>query len=214
MTMHQLIGAGYEGIMKTETREKGFSENAAYAQCVRASPSYVSSYLVRVNGVDRQYYIEELEELQTLPRGYTKAAGSNIKRAEVTGDGYTVVVIEDLLRGANLGSERVEAMEVEPVVGSGGSSAAATTEAMPPPAPQSPASAPAPTVAQSPVEQQLAQMMATQQQMQQQMQQMQIDLQAAQEREEAAKEELKVKRARDEVSSGSNRNYGGSQRTN
>jgi pyruvate/2-oxoglutarate dehydrogenase complex dihydrolipoamide acyltransferase (E2) component len=142
---------------------------------------------VRVNGVDRHYSIEELEELQTLPAGYTKAAGSDTKRAEVIGDGYTVVVIEAILRGANLGSERAEPMEVEPAAGgdagagSGGGSSAADTQAMPPPAPVSPAPAPAPAPA-------AAQSMPSQAEMWAMMQAMRLENQATNQRVKAAEE--------------------------
>jgi hypothetical protein len=126
----------------------------------------------------------------------------DIKHAEeVIGDGWTIVVIEDLLRGANQYSERVEPMEVEPAAGSGGS-AAATTEAMSPPAPQSPAPAPAPAVAQSPVEQQLAQVMAMMQTMNQRLASAEDRAKAAEAERDQAKEDLKVSHERTEKLSG------------
>ena len=43
---------------------------------------------------------EQLEALQCLPAGYTAKAGSERRRGELVGDGMTVCVIMDLLRGA------------------------------------------------------------------------------------------------------------------
>jgi hypothetical protein len=151
------------------------------------------------------YFLEEMEALQTLPPGYTKAAGTDTKRGEVIGDGWTVKVIEDLLRGAKLGSERAKPMVVEPAAGGdagagsgGGGSSAAATQAMPPPAPLSPAPAPAPAAAQSMPSQ--AEMWAMMQAMRLENQATQQQLKAAEEARLAAEEKAKAATAeRDQV---------------
>jgi len=199
--MQELVGKGYEDILHLQPWDKTKKKHKEpKAPCITASGAR-SNFKLPVNGVVRPYTSEELEALQTLPTGYTEAAGSDNKRAEVIGDGWTVVVIEDLLRGANLGSERAEPMvEVEPAAGgdagagSGGGSSAAATQAMPPPTPVSPAPAPAPApaAAQSPMEQQMAQMMAMMQQNQLDNQETKERLKAAEDRAKAAEEKAKA----------------------
>ena len=54
-------------------------------------------FFVHQNGMRRKFTAEECEQLQTLPVGYTKAAGSDNARAKLIGNAWTISVIRAIL---------------------------------------------------------------------------------------------------------------------
>jgi hypothetical protein len=81
-TMQELVGKGCEAIVHLQQRDNALPEHMGpKAPCITASGARSENKL-RVNGVERVYYNEELELLQTLPKGYTKAAVSDTNRAD------------------------------------------------------------------------------------------------------------------------------------
>ena len=102
VTMQELIGKGYQGIKHLQQWDTTMpKKKERVAPCITASCAR-SAHKVIVHGEVRMYTIPECEALQTLPSGYTQAAGGDTKRGEVIGDGWTVVVVADLLRGLHI----------------------------------------------------------------------------------------------------------------
>ena len=99
VTVQELIGPGYERIKHLQTRQSyTWRKKERVANCITACRVFDSHHVV-VNGVARRYTCEEFEALQTLPAGYTNAAGAKTNRGNLIGDAWTVVVVADLLRG-------------------------------------------------------------------------------------------------------------------
>jgi DNA (cytosine-5)-methyltransferase 3A len=102
VTVQGLIGPGYERIKHLQQRKKNeWRKKERVANCITACRMFDSHHVV-VNGVARQYTCEEFEALQTLPAGYTNAAGAKTNRGNLIGDAWTVVVVADLLRGIKI----------------------------------------------------------------------------------------------------------------
>ena len=104
--LKDVIGDGYEGILMrlhTQTaNETGiackFIPNRAVAQTITKMTYFRNSGL-QVNGKRTNYTIEQLEQLQTLPIGYTEEAGYRTHRLACIGNSWTVAVIEDIFSG-------------------------------------------------------------------------------------------------------------------
>jgi len=104
--LKDLIGDGYEGVymrlhgaLKKDPNEaRKWVPNRKVAQTITKSRYFQNSTL-KVNGEETHYTIEHLEQLQTLPVGYTAPAGSKTQRAGCIGNCWTVAVIEDIFRG-------------------------------------------------------------------------------------------------------------------
>jgi len=104
--LKDLIGDGYEGVymrlhgaLKKDPNEAWkWVPNRKVAQTITKSRYFESSKL-KVNEEQTLYTIEHLEQLQTLPVGYTAPAGSKTQRAGCIGNCWTVAVIEDIFRG-------------------------------------------------------------------------------------------------------------------
>ena len=104
--LKDLIGDGYEGVymrlhgaLKKDPNEAWkWVPNRKVAQTITKSRYFENSKL-KVNGEETRYTIEHLEQLQTLPVGYTAPAGSKTQRVGCIGNCWTVAVIEDIFRG-------------------------------------------------------------------------------------------------------------------
>ena len=102
LTMQQLIGDGYTGIW---CRPHGFYKggyklNMEKAPCITRSGWLGSFFVCKGEECRRKFTAEECEQLQTLPVGYTAAAGSDHARVSLIGNSWTVDVVSVLLLGA------------------------------------------------------------------------------------------------------------------
>jgi site-specific DNA-cytosine methylase len=101
-TIADLVGDGYEGVYM---RRQWFTGKGLkmLPGCVKTATVVCTAFRTNTwvvqNGEKRQWTIEELEQLQTLPVGYTKIAKSITRRQGCIGNCWTVAVVEDLLRG-------------------------------------------------------------------------------------------------------------------
>lgn len=104
--LRELIGDGYEGVRmkqhgftsKDGVAEHKFIKDRKVAQTITKCRYLGNSALV-VRGVVTHYTIEQLEQLQTLPVGYTSAAGAKTHRVRCVGNCWTVAVIEHIMSG-------------------------------------------------------------------------------------------------------------------
>jgi len=103
--LKELIGDGYEGVVmrlhgctKKDDMDNKFIPDRKVAQTITKSRYFENSAL-RINGQFTKYTIEQMEQLQTLPVGYTAPAGSKTQRAFCVGNGWTVCLIEDIFSG-------------------------------------------------------------------------------------------------------------------
>lgn len=104
-TMRELIGPSYVGIMQLEARKQAapFQPGQVHAHTLNVSrPLNTQHVRERIDGadVDRPFTVWEAEQLQTVPHDYTREGGSIRQRVQLLGNGWTVVVIADLLREA------------------------------------------------------------------------------------------------------------------
>ena len=99
-TLQELIGDGYNGIWNRphgfQRHVGGFVAAAQKAPCI-VKTSYACSAFVMQNQLKVKFTPEQLEALQTLPTGYTKAGNSLTMRASLIGNAWTVSVIQDIL---------------------------------------------------------------------------------------------------------------------
>jgi site-specific DNA-cytosine methylase len=104
-TIADLVGDGYSGIrMRCHGfAGKGFKilPHVVKTATVVCTAFRTNTWVIQ-NGEKRQWTIEELEQLQTLPEGYTKVAKSITRRQACVGNCWTAAVIEDLLRGMRM----------------------------------------------------------------------------------------------------------------
>lgn len=103
--LKDLVGDGYEGVcMLKHSKMWVGKEKYKIVPNRRMACTITKSIYFRNNGWMKEgertnYTIEHLEQLQTLPVGYTAPAGSKTQRAGCIGNGWTVAVIEDIFRG-------------------------------------------------------------------------------------------------------------------
>ncbi len=104
LTLKELIGDGYEGVLMRKFSKYGgddadqFVPDRPLAQTITKN-KYKGNTAYRFNGKKTHFTIEQMEQLQTLPVGYTEPAGSETQRSYCLGNCWTVSVIEDILRG-------------------------------------------------------------------------------------------------------------------
>jgi site-specific DNA-cytosine methylase len=103
LTLQEFIGEGYEGVLMRMHGMYGdacdkFIPDRPLAQTITKS-KYKGNTAYRFNGKKTHFSIEQMEQLQTLPVGYTVPAGSDTQRSFCLGNAWTVAVIEDILRG-------------------------------------------------------------------------------------------------------------------
>ena len=103
--LKDLVGAGYDGVvtrlhgaLKKSVECHKFIPDRKVAQTITKS-RYFENSAVQMNGKFTEYTIEQMEQLQTLPVGYTIPAGSKTQRAGCIGNGWTVAVVQDIFRG-------------------------------------------------------------------------------------------------------------------
>ena len=103
--LKELIGDGYDGVVmrlhgctKRDDVYNKFIPDRKVAQTITKSRYFENSAL-RINGKFTKYTIEQMEQLQTLPVGYTAPAGSKTQRAFCVGNCWTVAVIEHIFSG-------------------------------------------------------------------------------------------------------------------
>jgi DNA (cytosine-5)-methyltransferase 3A len=104
LTLPQLLGDEYEGL-HCRSRGKyrgGYRVGALKAPCVTTS-SWQHNFKVGLrDGSVRQFTAEEVEQLQTLPVGYTSVLASTNRRIKLVGNGWTVAQICRLLAGVSM----------------------------------------------------------------------------------------------------------------
>ena len=103
LTLKELIGDGYEGVLMRKFSKYGadadqFIPDRPLAQTITKN-KYKGNTAYLFNGEKTYFTIEQMEQLQTLPVGYTEPAGSETQRSYCIGNCWTVAVIEDILRG-------------------------------------------------------------------------------------------------------------------
>jgi DNA (cytosine-5)-methyltransferase 3A len=103
LTLQEFIGDGYEGVLMRMHGMYGdacdkFIPDRPLAQTITKS-KYKGNTAYRFNGKKTHFSIEQMEELQTLPVGYTVPAGSETQRSYCIGNCWTVSVVEDILSG-------------------------------------------------------------------------------------------------------------------
>lgn len=98
-TMRQLVGSGYSGIYARPHGyfKGGFFKDRLKSHCV-VKTAYLASFFKVINNSRVAFTPEEIEVLQTLPRGYTRAIQGAHARVELIGNGWTVALIQDILR--------------------------------------------------------------------------------------------------------------------
>ena len=103
LTLKEFIGDGYEGVLMRKFSKYGddadkFIPDRPLAQTITKS-KYKGNTAYRFNGEKTYFSIEQMEQLQTLPVGYTEPAGSETQRSYCLGNCWTVAVVQDILRG-------------------------------------------------------------------------------------------------------------------
>ena len=103
LTLKELIGDGYEGVLMRKFSKYGddadqFIADRPLAQTI-TKYKYKGNTAYRFNGEKTYFTVEQMEKLQTLPVGYTEPAGSETQRSYCIGNCWTVSVVEDILRG-------------------------------------------------------------------------------------------------------------------
>lgn len=104
LTLKEFIGEGYEGVLMRKFSKYGgddadqFVPDRPLAQTITKN-KYKGNTAYRFNGKKTHFTIEQMEQLQTLPVGYTEPAGSETQRSYCIGNCWTVSVVEDILRG-------------------------------------------------------------------------------------------------------------------
>lgn len=95
--LQNLVG-DYKGIWvwPRGTNPGGIQHYNGVAPCITTSMWEYNFKLALNNGIIRQFTIEEMEQLQTLPIGYT-AGIPKTKRSKLIGNGWTVDVIAHIL---------------------------------------------------------------------------------------------------------------------
>lgn len=101
MTIKALVGGKYSGLYCRPHGfyKGGFRENADKTPCITKS-GWLGSFFVCENGRKRKFTPSECEILQTLPVGYTIAAGSDSARVALIGNAWTVDIICGLITHA------------------------------------------------------------------------------------------------------------------
>ena len=96
--LKDLVG-DYEGIWvwPRGTNPGGIQHYKGVAPCITASTWEYNFKLALIDGSVRQFTIEEMEQLQTLPIGYT-AGIPKTKRSKAIGNSWTVDVITHILK--------------------------------------------------------------------------------------------------------------------
>lgn len=104
-TLKAVVGKGYGGVHHRPHGfyTGGFKPLQEKGACITRS-GWLCSFFVHQHGKKRKFTAEECELLQTLPKGYTRAAGSDNARVALIGNAWTVAVIADLLRPALAGN--------------------------------------------------------------------------------------------------------------
>jgi len=103
LTLKEFIGDGYEGVLMRKhgmygpNRDK-FIPDRPLAQTI-TKHKYKDNTAYRFNGKKTHFSIQQMEQLQTLPLGYTEPAGSETQRSYCIGNCWTVSVVEDIFRG-------------------------------------------------------------------------------------------------------------------
>lgn len=101
--LKDMIGEGYQGVLMRIHGQYGphgdkFIADRPLAQTITKN-RYKGNSAYRFNGKKTFFTIGEMEQLQTLHVGYTKAAGSETQRSYCIGNCMTVAVVQDILRG-------------------------------------------------------------------------------------------------------------------
>ena len=102
LTLRQLIGPSYLGV-HVYARGKmrgGVMEGREKSYCVTTSAWEYNYKVALTDGTVRRLTAEEVEQLQTLPPGYTAALKSSTRRISLVGNAWTVDVIVALLAHA------------------------------------------------------------------------------------------------------------------
>jgi site-specific DNA-cytosine methylase len=103
LTLKEFIGEGYEGVLMRKFSKYGadgdkFIPDRPLAQTITKN-KYKGNTAYRFNGEKTYFTIKQMEQLQTLPVGYTEPAGSETQRSYCLGNCWTVAVVQDILRG-------------------------------------------------------------------------------------------------------------------
>jgi site-specific DNA-cytosine methylase len=104
LTLKEFIGDGYEGVLMRKFSKYGgddadqFVPDRPLAQTITKN-KYKGNTAYRFNGKKTYFSIEQMEQLQTLPVGYTEPAGSETQRSYCLGNCWTVSVVQDILSG-------------------------------------------------------------------------------------------------------------------
>lgn len=99
-TMRQLVGPNYAGIYARPHGyfKGGFFKDRLKSHCVVKTAYLASFFKIMKDGSRITFTPEEIELLQTLPKGYTRMVPGKHSRVELIGNGWTVALIQDILR--------------------------------------------------------------------------------------------------------------------